>query len=379
VAARDASLTNRASFYNNNAFKLGLFGPNCSSGRTVTRVAERWSGNWADNLRLARMADAAGIDFLLPIGRWKGFGHETNFSGAVLETITWATGVLAKTERITAFATVHVPLIHPVVAAKQMMTADQISEGRFGLNVVVGWNEGEFEMFGIGQREHDLRYDYAQEWLDAVTRMWSSENRFDFTGRFFNLKDVRADPKPYGGTRPVMMNAGASPVGRDFAIRNCDALFTSFVGQDLAFDTLVERVNSVHERGRALGRDVDVYTTAIVTCRPTRQEAIDYYRHCTIEHADWSAVDDIMRMHVDVDRMTAEEREKKRLDFARGFGGYTILGDPDYVAGELHKLSQAGIRGVALSIVNYADELPYLCDEVLPRLARMGIREPVRA
>jgi dimethylsulfone monooxygenase len=84
-------------------------------------------------------------------------------------------------------------------------------------------------------------------------------------------------------------------------------------------------------------------------------------------------------MHVDVDALTPAERDEKRLAFARGFGGYTILGDPDYVAGELHKLSKAGLRGVALSIVNYADELPYLCDEVLPRLARMGIREPVRA
>src|SRR4051812_39556827 len=152
----NASLRDRMSMHAGNRLKLGLFGANCSSGRTVTKVHERWSGNWPDNLRLARMADAAGIDFLLPIGRWKGFGSDTNFSGEVLETITWATGVLAATKTITAFATIHVPLIHPLVAAKQMVTADHISEGRFGLNVVVGWNEGEFEMFGTGQREHDL-------------------------------------------------------------------------------------------------------------------------------------------------------------------------------------------------------------------------------
>ena len=137
-----------------NALKIGLFGANCSSGRAVTKVPERWSGTWPDNLQLAQMADEAGIDFMLPIGRWKGYGGDTGYQEATLETITWACGLLAATKRITVFGTVHAPLFHPVIAAKQMVTADHIGEGRFGLNIVVGWNEGEFEMFGVEQREH---------------------------------------------------------------------------------------------------------------------------------------------------------------------------------------------------------------------------------
>ena len=81
--------------YNGNKLQIGLFGANCSSGRAVTMVPERWSGNWRDNLRLAHMSDEAGIDFLLPIGRWKGYGGDTDYQGATLETITWATGLLA--------------------------------------------------------------------------------------------------------------------------------------------------------------------------------------------------------------------------------------------------------------------------------------------
>ena len=143
----------RLSLYSRNTLKLGLFGANCSSGRAVTLVPERWSGSWADNKRLALMADQAGIDFLLPIGRWKGYGGESDYQGTTLETITWATGLLALTKRITVFGTVHAPIFNPVVAAKEMVTADHIGEGRFGLNIVVGWNEGEFEMFGVAQRE----------------------------------------------------------------------------------------------------------------------------------------------------------------------------------------------------------------------------------
>ena len=57
-------------------------------------------------------------------------------------------------------------------------------------------------------------------------------------------------------------------------------------------------------------------------------------------------------------------------------GGLPIIGDPDQVATELAILSEAGLTGIAVSFVNYADELPYFCDEVLPRLERMGLREP---
>ena len=103
--------------HNANKLKIGLFGANCSSGRAVTLVPERWSGSWPDNLKLARMADDVGIDFLLPIGRWKGYGGDTDYQGATLETITWATGLLALTKRVTVFGTVHAPLFNPVIAA----------------------------------------------------------------------------------------------------------------------------------------------------------------------------------------------------------------------------------------------------------------------
>src|SRR5665213_2377566 len=83
--------------------KIGLFGANCSSGRAVTKLPERWTGSWAECKRLAQMADEAGIEFMLPIGRWKGYGGETDYQGTTLETVTWAAGLLAKTKKITVF------------------------------------------------------------------------------------------------------------------------------------------------------------------------------------------------------------------------------------------------------------------------------------
>ena len=123
-----------------NKLKLGFFSPNCSSGMSVTKVPERWQNTWENNIRLARLADDAGIEFLLPIARWIGYGGETDFHGSVLETVTWASGLLAHTKRINVFATVHTAFIHPIVAAKQLATADMLGSGRLGLNVVAGWN-----------------------------------------------------------------------------------------------------------------------------------------------------------------------------------------------------------------------------------------------
>jgi len=371
---RDGALAGRLSLYNGNRLKLGLFGANCSSGRAVTLVPERWSGSWSDCLALAQAADAAGIDFMLPIGRWKGYGGDTDYQGATLETVTWAAGLLAKTRRITVFGTVHAPLIHPVIAAKEFVTADHIGEGRFGLNVVCGWNEGEFEMFGVVQRDHEDRYAYAQEWLDAIKAMWGRADEFDFDGAYIKLKRVRAKPKPYGGTRPLIMNAGASPTGQAFAARNCDALFIS--SKLATLEKSAQHVRDVKALAAAAGREIDVYTVGVITCRPTDAEAEAYYRHVVVDHADWAAVDSILALrNIRAADHPPDEFRRLRDDYANGMSGLPINGSPDTVAATLARLSEAGFTGVAVSLVNYADELPYFCAEVLPRLARLGLRE----
>ena len=374
MLARNSSAPDRRSMYNTNKLKIGLFGANCSSGRAVTLVPERWSGSWPDNLKLAKMADEAGIDFMLPIGRWKGYGGDTDYQGATLETITWATGLLASTKRITVFGTVHAPLFNPVIAAKEMVTADHVGEGRFGLNIVVGWNEGEFEMFGVQQREHEERYEYAQEWIDVIKMIWSDKEDFDFHGRYLNMKQIRGKPKPYGGAQPVIMNAGASPVGQAFAIRNCDAFFLQ--ASRTSLDETAEKVVAAKTQAKEQGRELGVYTVGVTMCRRSKKEAQDYWHHAIVEHADWNAVDSILALkNITAQNTPAEKFQQIRNGYAQGMGGLPIIGDPDEVAQALADLSNAGLTGIALSLVNYADELPFFCDEVLPRLERLGLRE----
>ena len=95
-----------------------------------------------------------------------------------------------------------------------------------------------------------------------------------------------------------------------------------------------------------------------------------------VEHADWSAVDDILALlSVTVHNTPAEKFHQIRTRYAQGMGGLQIVGDPDHVAGQLIALTNAGLTGAAVSLVNYVAELPFFCDEVLPRLERAGLRE----
>ena len=368
----------RTDFYTPNRLKLGIFGANLSSGLAATKVPERWSGSWEDNLALAQMLDEAGMEFMLPVGRWKGYGGETNFESAGFETVTWACGLLAATRHITAFGTVHAPLVHPVFAAKQFVTVDHVSRGRFGLNVVCGWNQDEFDMFGVEQREHDIRYAYGDEWLRTIENIWSGSS-FDVNGEFIKLHAVEGAPKPYGGTRPVVMNAGSSETGKAFAISHCDFLFAAIRTK---LEDAAASVASAKSQAAAAGKpDFGVFATANVVCRPTTSEAEEYYRYYADEQADWSAVDNMIGIgsRNASTTMTPENYRAMRVRFAAGYGGWPLVGDPDMVANGLLAMSAAGFTGVALGFVNYLTEFPYFREEVLPRLERAGLREPLAA
>jgi alkanesulfonate monooxygenase SsuD/methylene tetrahydromethanopterin reductase-like flavin-dependent oxidoreductase (luciferase family) len=355
-----------------------MFGANMSSGIAATKVPERWSASWDDNVALARMLDAAGVEFSLPVARWKGFGGATNFESAGFETVTWACGMLGVTERLTVFGTVHAPLVHPIFAAKQFVTVDHAGRGRFGLNLVCGWNQDEFEMFNVTQRDHETRYAYGEEWLRVVRMMWERDDTFDFDGEFIKLHGVEAEPKPYGGTQPLIMNAGSSDTGKTFAIGNCAYLLSTIRAN---LDQAAENVADAHRRAAALGKRLGVMTTASVVCRPTQREADEYYHYYADEQADWDAVDRMVAIGTrgSSTTMQPEHYRQMRIRFAAGYGGWPIVGDPDTVAAGLVAIARAGFSGVAMGFVNYLAEFPYFRAEVIPRLERAGVRIPVTA
>jgi alkanesulfonate monooxygenase SsuD/methylene tetrahydromethanopterin reductase-like flavin-dependent oxidoreductase (luciferase family) len=353
-----------------NRFKLGGFAINCSGGLTMTKAPERWEASWDNNLNAARMAEEAGFEFLLPIARWHGYGGETDTEGTSLETLTWAAGILASTREITVFGTVHVPLINPVFAAKQAVTADHIGKGRFGLNIVSGWSASEFEMFGTELLPHDERYAYAEEWLAIVKRIWAETEPFSFEGRYFDLKGVLSRPKPVEGERPILMSAGSSKAGRAFAARHADCLFMTVV--DL--DTLAGELRTL--RAAAGDRPIGVYGSGHMICRPTQKEAEEYYHYIVYEMGDWAAVEHAIAIRQKSESIPPARLPEMKERLISGVGTFPIVGSADHAAGVLKRLSDSGLDGMAIGLVNYIDDLPYIRAELLPRMEKLGLRVP---
>lgn len=358
--------------HNDNRFKLGLFGMNCSAS-VATTAQERWEAGWDETLEAARLADEAGLEFLLPIARWLGYGGLTDRQGTNFETLSWACALLAGTRGIDVFATVHAPLVNPVFAAKSSVTADHVGAGRFGLNIVSGWNKDEFAMFGAGLLPHDDRYDYSEEWLTIVKKIWAGET-FDFAGKYFNLSNVSGKPRPYGDRRPPIMSAGSSQTGRAFAQRHADCLFL-VIDDENALKGEIEALRASNS-ARRLG----VFASGHLLCRRTAKETREYYHYLVHEHGDWEAADAAImrRLAGDTRSLPHERLALLKERFISGGGTYPVIGSYDEVAATFLRLSEAGLDGMALASVNYAREMPVIRDEVLPRMERLKLRSAVK-
>ena len=83
-----------------NRFKLGVFRMNCEGGLAITAAPERWQAQWDDIVAAARIADAAGLELLLPLARWRGYGGRVNNAAWSFETMTHGAALAAHTSQI---------------------------------------------------------------------------------------------------------------------------------------------------------------------------------------------------------------------------------------------------------------------------------------
>ena len=212
------------------------------------------------------MADEAGLEFLLPIARWLGYGGQTDRQGTSFETLSWASALLAATKDIVAFSTVHVPLVNPIFAAKSMVTADHVGRGRCGLNIVSGWNIEEFGMFGVPLREHDERYDYPAEWATIVKRVWSETEPFDFEAQIFLPEERRRQAEAVG--RPAAADERRIvAAGRKFAVENADCLFM-VIGEEKNLADEVSQVRALDKRKRSESTPAAISFAAQLRAKP---------------------------------------------------------------------------------------------------------------
>src|SRR5246500_5982481 len=121
-------------------------------------------------------------------------------------------GLAAVTQRIQLYASVAVLTIPPAIVARMTSTIDSISNGRFGINIVSGWQKAEYDQMGLwpGEEHFARRYDYSTEYVTILRELWEKGSS-NFKGQYFQMSDCRLSPTPQADMKIVC--AGQSPRG----------------------------------------------------------------------------------------------------------------------------------------------------------------------
>ena len=188
-----------------------------------------------------------------------------------LEPTVLLAAIAAVTERIGLIATASTTYNEPYNLARRFASVDQISGGRAGWNVVTTAGDAAARNFSLaGQPAHSQRYERAAEFLDVARKLWNSweddaivadkaagiwadssrVHRAEHEGRHFQVEGALDVPRSAQGY-PVIVQAGSSENGKEFAARYAEAVFT-------AHQTLADArafYSDLKQRTAAAGRD----------------------------------------------------------------------------------------------------------------------------
>jgi dimethylsulfone monooxygenase len=374
---QDRLTTNPA--FSNRRLKLGTFQTNLDSGCVMSGLEGRLQITWPNTVALAKLADEMEFEAIVPVARWRGFGGAHDPQGPGFEAYTWAAGIAASTGKSGVVSTSHVSLNHPIIAAKQCAVIDHISNGRFTLNVVCGWNGPEMEMFDVPLTRHDDRYACAEEWLAVVKRLWTEDEDFDHDGRFYRIKKGYLQPKPIQKPYPAIMNAGSSERGRHFAAKNCDLVYTVLRTHDI--DACTAHVGAYHRLAREeYGRAIRVWTLATIVQGETEKEARQFYDYYVHQKGDWVAAGNVVAaMAAEInERNYPPERARAMAEmFVSGWGGHPLIGTKEQIVDGLIALSRMGLDGVLLSWPRFEAGMREFRDVTYPLLKQAGLRDAV--
>ncbi|MGE0598219.1 MAG: LLM class flavin-dependent oxidoreductase [Dehalococcoidia bacterium] len=346
---------------------LGIFQPNQSWSFWPTTATTETSWTYRYNRDVVRLAEAIGLHFAFPAGRWKGIsGDQIDWRGASFDTVTLTAGLLEATSRITLLTTIHTNVFNPVVAAKMGADLDHIGNGRWGLNIVSGWGVEEFGSMGIPLLAHADRYRYTSEWLSVIRKLWEN-GECTHQGEYFAINEAVARPRPMQSPRPLIVNAGQSNTGLRFAAREADYLFSGAGNAERYRRLCAEE-----------GLDGGIIGTIKILLRETSAEAQELASDIA-DHADRGAIRGMMIASGGDTPETAEEKLGSREQVRQRAIDGAIVGSPDEVAAQLaERALTASLDGFCLTFFDYQRDLTLFAERVIPVLREKLLERNVR-
>jgi FMNH2-dependent dimethyl sulfone monooxygenase len=356
---------------------LGLFLPVQSGGWSASLLPRSTDWTFNYNAALTRRAEALGFDLVFGLAQWTskgGYGGASKYREDSLDPFIAVTALSTITERILLISTIHVLFgpWHPLHIAKFGATIDHISGGRWGVNVVTGYSPREARMFGGHHIEHDRRYEMAGEFTDIVSQLWGATENLTLQGKFWSLEDAFVTPKPRYG-RPVLVNATGSPTGIAYAATHSDLVFiTSPAGHeiDAALRALPAHNAAIKAAGLERGRQLRTIINPMIVCRETDREAQRYHQ-AILDAADRGAVEGFVSHQRAGDAVAWQAHG----DQHRALGGnIQIIGSPEQVVDKLLGLKHAGCDGVQIAFFDFAPDLEFFGEAVMPLMRQAGLR-----
>ena len=329
--------------------EVGVFIPIGNNGWLISSTSPQYKPSFDLNKQVVLTAERHGLDFVLSMIKLRGFGGATEFWDHNLDSLTLMSGLAAVTSRIRLFATVPTLAVPPAIAARMAVTIDSISHGRFGLNVITGWQRPEYSQMGIwpGDDYFGRRYDYAAEYVRVMRELWET-GVSDFRGEFFQMEDCRLSPRP--SVPMKLICAGQSAAGMAFTARWADYNFCLGLGFNTPL-ACAPTIARMQEAAAAAGRPIACYALIMIIVAET-----DVGAHAKWEHyqsgVDVEAVAWMMQQGAADTRPNADTNVRQLTEATRAvnLNMGTLVGSYARVAAMLDEMASIpGLGGVMLT------------------------------
>ncbi|KAI1645337.1 monooxygenase of the alternative pyrimidine degradation pathway [Daldinia loculata] len=251
---------------------IGVFIPIGNNGWLISTTSPQYMPTFELNKQVVQKAEAYGFDFALSMIKLRGFGGKSEFWDHNLESFTLMSALAAVTSKIKLFASVAVLTLPPAITARMATTIDSVAPGRFGINMVTGWQSAEYTQMGLwpGDEYFGYRYDYATEYVQVMKELWK-EGVSNFKGKYFQMDDCKLSPRPKDLGVDIVA-AGQSGRGIEFASKYADYNFV--IGAGINTPTAYGQATSrLVEAAAKTGRDVSSYVLFMVIADETDEAA----------------------------------------------------------------------------------------------------------
>ena len=341
--------------------KFAYWVPNVSGGLVISNIEQRTSWDFDYNRKLAQIAEAAGFDYALSQIRFTaGYGADNQH-----ESVSFSHALAAATERLKIIAAILPGPWNPALAAKQIATINNLTDGRIAVNIVSGWFRGEFSAIGEPWLDHDERYRRSEEFIRALRGIWSQDD-YTFAGDFYRFRNYTMKPKPID-PQPEIFQGGSSRAARDMAARVSDWYFTN----GNTPDGLAAQVDDIRGKASAEGRSVKIGVNAFAIARETEAESKAVLAEI-IDKANPDAVHGFAHEVKNAGKASPEGEgnwAKSSFDdlvqYNDGFRS-NLIGTPEQIAERIIALKDAGADLVLLGFLHFQEEVEFFGRRVIP-------------